>query len=99
MAKATFSEECGLTELEAAYLTKLRSGAIISVETFAGLHDGPLANPPMRVRKVIAQLRRKIDDQNVEITTHYSRRKDKPGGWQLTQAARQRLTFLLNQPN
>lgn len=96
MAKVTYPETWGLTDLEAAYLTKLRSGAIISAATLAGLHDGPLANPLMRVRKVIGALRRKIDDQDVEITTHYSR-PDKPGGWQLTQAARQRLTFLLNQ--
>lgn len=89
MAKpVTYPESWGLTPLEAAYLTALRPGKVVSVEQFALLHAGRLKDPAERVRKVIGQLRRKLDPLNVEISTNWER------GWELERAARQRLTTL-----
>lgn len=89
MAKAKFPAEWGLTLLEAAYLTALRPGGIVSVEQLAKLHDRSLKNPRKSVYSMVAQLKRKLDPYNVEIATHWSE------GWELKRAARQRLTTLL----
>lgn len=85
----SFPAEWGLTPLEAAYLTALKPGKVVSVDQFALLHAGRLKDPAERVRKVIGQLRRKLDPLNVEISTNWER------GWELERAARQRLTTLL----
>lgn len=89
MPRQTFPAEWGLTPLETRYLRALRPGKVVSVAALAALHAGPLANPAERVRKVIWQLRRKLDPHDVEISTHWSE------GWELKRAARQRLTTLL----
>lgn len=90
MAKpSSFPAAWGLTPLEAAYLTALRPGKVVSVEQFTLLHAGRLTNPADRVRRTVAQLRRKLDPLNVEISTHWEK------GWELERAARQRLTVLL----
>jgi hypothetical protein len=87
MAKAVYPLDWNLTPLEAAYLTKLRSGKIVSVAALTKLHKAPV--PTVRVRKTLAQLRRKMDPMNVEISTHWGE------GWVLDRAARARLSGLL----
>lgn len=87
MAKQSFPPEWGLTPLEAAYLRALRPGRIVSADALRGLHHAPVT--AARVRKVMGQLRRKLDPLDVEIATHWNE------GWQLKQRARMRLTGLL----
>ncbi|MBA4338305.1 MAG: hypothetical protein C0421_05620 [Hyphomonas sp.] len=89
MAKAKFPEAWGLTPLEAAYLTALRPGKVVSPAALAKLHAGPLTEKSRRVSKTVAQLRRKLDPVNVEIETRWEE------GWILGRAARSRLTALL----
>ncbi|MFN7178387.1 hypothetical protein [Hyphomonas sp.] len=90
MAKATYPAEWGLTPLEAAYLTRLRSGKILGPGNFSELHPRVVTDVRGRVRKTMAQLRRKLDPLDVEITTKWHE------GWVLGRAARARLTGLLN---
>lgn len=83
----TYPEAWGLTPLEAAYLTALRPGKIVSLEALTALHKAPV--PAVRVRKTIGQLRRKLDPHDVEITTRWNE------GWLLKRSARMRLTTLM----
>jgi DNA-binding response OmpR family regulator len=89
MAKATFPAEWGLTPLEAAYLTALRPGKVVSAAELETLHAAPVTKASRRVQKTLAQLRRKLDPYNIEIETKWGE------GWRLGQAARARLTSLL----
>lgn len=87
MPRTNFPAAWGLTALEAAYLAKLRPGQIVSVDDLTALHKAPV--PAVRVRKVLAALRRKLDPMDIEISTHWGE------GWELKRAARSRLTALL----
>lgn len=89
MAKATFPEGWGLTNLEAEYLRALRPGKVVSEETLAKLHRGPLSPASRRVWKTMGLLRRKLDILDVEINTKWG------DGWVLDRAARARITALI----
>lgn len=89
MPRTTFPAAWNLTDLEAAYLAKLRPGRIVSIDELTTLHKAPV--PPARVRKVLAALRRKLDTLDIEINTKWGE------GWSLDRAARSRLTALLSE--
>lgn len=89
MAKKTFPAAWGLTALEAAYLTALRPGNVVSAADLAKLHPAQLAEGSRRVSKTVGQLRRKLDALDIEINTKWGE------GWSLDRAARARLTGLM----
>ena len=89
MPAKTYPAAWGLTSLEAAYLTALRPGKVVSAADLEKLHAGPVTAASRRIQKTMAQLRRKLDPLNVEIETKWGQ------GWVLGRAARGRLTALM----